>query len=412
MVRTTLRNGRGRDGRLVDLVLEDGRIRTIRPAASGRLAVTETDLGGRLVLPLFVNGHAHFDKTFVGAPWQPHLPGGSLVERIESEKRQRAGLEATSFDRQLLLAQRMIEFGTGAVRAHVDVDEDLGLTGVEDALRLRAILTGLLDVQIAAFPQSGIVRGGPAVAKLLDEALAQGVDVIGGLDPLSLDEDLDGHLDVVFGLADRHAVRVDVHLHTTGAPAAAELRAIAERTTALGLAGRVAISHGYGLGTLEGRDRDAVPELLAEAGVAVMTNGPAGPMPAVRALVDLGVELFAGTDNVRDAWWPFGTGDPLATARDVAYQSNFRVDEDLELALELVGGRAATALGLGERELYEGGPADLVVLDAASAAEALASPPAGRDVMRAGSWLSTRRVETWSRLPDAPDLGDLAQAGA
>jgi cytosine deaminase len=401
-LRTTLRNGRGRDGRLVDLVIEDGRIRTIRPASPGRIAVTETDLGGRLVLPLFVNGHAHFDKTFLGAPWQPHLPGRSVAERIASEKRQRAGLEATSFDRQLLLAQRMIEFGTGAVRAHVDVDEDLGLTGVEDALRLRAILTGLLDVQIAAFPQSGIVRGGPVVAKLLDEALALGVDVIGGLDPASLDEDLDGHLDVVFGLADRHAVRVDVHLHTTGELAAVELRAIAERTRALGLAGRVAVSHGYGLGTLEGRDRDAVPELLAAAGVAVMTNGPAGPMPAVRALVDLGVELFAGTDNVRDAWWPFGTGDPLATARDV----------DLELALELVGGRAATALGLGERELYEGGPADLVVLDAASAAEALASPPAGRDVMRAGSWLSTRRVETWSRLPDAPDLGDPAPAGA
>lgn len=361
MSTTTLRNGRGRDGRLVDLVIEGDRVRTIRPASAARIAGGETELGGRLVLPLFVDGQVSHDRL------QQH-------------------------------AQRMIEHGTGAVRAHVDVDTDLALTRIDDALRMREILTGLLDVQVVAFPRNGITRWGEQVAKLLDEALAQGAEVVGGLDPATVDEDVDGHLDMVFGLADRHGARVDLHLHTTGPVAAVELRAIAERTRALSLGGRVAVSHAHGLGTLEGRDRDAVPALLAEAGVAVMTNGPAGPMPPVRALADLGVDVFAGTDDVRDAGWPFGTGDPLATARDVAYQSDFRVDADLELALELVGGRAATAVGLGERELYEGGPADLVVLEAASAAEALASPPAGRDVMRAGSWLSTRRVETWSRL--------------
>jgi cytosine deaminase len=357
---TTLRNGRGRDGRLVDLVIEGDRVRTIRPASAARIAGGETDLGGRLVLPLFVDGQVSHDRL------QQH-------------------------------AQRMIEYGAGAVRAHVAVDTDLALRRIDDALRMREMLTGLLDVQVAAFPHNGITRWGEQVAKLLDEALTQGAEVVGGLDPATVDEDVDGHLDVVFGLADRHGARVDIHLHTTGPVAAVELRAIAERTRALSLGGRVVVSHAHGLGTLEGRDRDAVPALLAEAGVAVLTNGPAGPTPPVRRLVDLGVDVLAGTDNVRDAG-PFGTGDPLAAARDVAYQSNFRVDADLELALELVGGRAATAVGLGERELNEGGPADLVVLEAASAAEALANPPAGRDVMRAGSWLSTRRVETWSRL--------------
>lgn len=360
MSTTTLRNGRGRDGRLVDLVIEGDRVRTIRPASATRIAGGETDLGARLVLPLFVDG------------------------QVSHERLQRH-------------AQRMIEYGAGAVRVHVDVDTDLGLAGIDDALRLREILTGLLDVQVAAFPRQGITRWGEQVAKLLDEALLQGAEVVGGLDPATVDEDVEGHLDVVFGLAEQHGARVDLHLHATGSVAAVELRAIAERTRALSLGGRVVISHAHGLGALEGRDRDAVPALLAEAGVAVMTNGPAGPMPPVRALVDLGVDVLAGTDDVRDTG-PFGTGDPLAAARDVARRSNFRVDADLELALELVGGRAATALGLGERELYEGGPADLVVLEAASAAEALASPPAGRDVMRAGSWLSTRRVETWSRL--------------
>ncbi|GAA4357833.1 amidohydrolase family protein [Microbacterium rhizosphaerae] len=389
-----LRNGRSREGAMVDIAISAGRIDSITPAA-GCLGDGDEDLGGRAVLPLLVNGHAHLDKTFLGGPWQPHAAGSTVRERIEVEKRQRRLLDETALERAMLLAQRMVEFGTGTLRAHVDVDAEIGLSGVERMLAVQEAFRGLLDVQIVAFPQSGI-RGQAGVADLLEEALRLGVTGVGGLDPISLDGDLDGHLDIVFDVARRYGADVDIHLHGVGAAAEAEYRAVAHRAGRL--AGRVTMSHAFGLGTLSDDVRRAILDLLAENQVAVMTNGPAGPMPPVRELVDHGVPVFVGTDNIRDAWWPFGTGDVLETARNVAFQSSFYRDEDLRLALELVTDRAASALGLTRYGLAPGAPADLLVVNAANAAEAVAAPPVARDVMRGGTWVARTRVQVESSV--------------
>ncbi|GMA24109.1 hypothetical protein GCM10025864_18680 [Luteimicrobium album] len=176
------------------------------------------------------------------------------------------------------LADQLVRAGTGAVRTHVDVDLQVGLTQLEQVLVLREALADQLRIETVAFPQSGILAS-PGVAGLLDEALRLGADVVGGLDPAGFDGDAEAHLDVVFGLASRHGTPVDIHLHDLGARAARQLGMIADRTVALGMAGRVVVSHAYGLGTLTATELGAVGERLATAGVAVMTNGPAGPMP-------------------------------------------------------------------------------------------------------------------------------------
>ena len=113
-----------------------------------------------------------------------------------------------------------------------------------------------MDIQIVAFPQNGILRD-PGTAELLDEALAAGADLIGGLDPAGIDGDVKGHLDVVFGLAERHGVGVDIHLHDAGALGCFELRDIAARTIATGLQGRVAVSHAFALGSDDTADVEA-----------------------------------------------------------------------------------------------------------------------------------------------------------
>jgi len=83
----------------------------------------------------------------------------------------------------------------------------------------------------------------PGTAILLDDAISLGCDVVGGLDPATFDSDLDGHLDVVFGVAERQGVPIDIHLHDHGTLGAYEIEQIAARTCASGLQGRVAISH-------------------------------------------------------------------------------------------------------------------------------------------------------------------------
>jgi cytosine/adenosine deaminase-related metal-dependent hydrolase len=223
------------------------------------------------------------------------------------------------------------------------------------------------------------------VAELLDEALRLGVDVIGGLDPAGIDGDIEAHLNVVFALAERHGRRIDIHLHDAGTLGAFELRRIAARTRALGLQGRVAVSHAFALGMLNDAELHATAQALAQAGVAIMTSGPgADAMPPLRALLQEGVEIFGGSDNIRDAWSPFGSGDLLQRAGHIGYRGDFRSDADLRQAFQFVTSNSRRVMGLPPVSLQVGSTADLVALHASDVPEAVVSAPADRWVFRAG----------------------------
>lgn len=423
----TFRNARLADGRLVDVSVDGGVIVAVAPAAgagpadaavldvqlwadgaAGEASATHTgeisvDVRGMLLLPALVNGHAHLDKTFVGSSWQPHRVGEGVPARVRAERAIRSTLTASVAERARALADDMVRFGTRAVRSHVDIDSELGLSSLEALLDLRSALAGRLELQIVAFPQSGILVA-PGVEDLLDAALRAGADVVGGLDPAGFDGDADRHLDIVFGLADRHGVGVDIHLHDLGALAVAQFDAICRRTRALGLQGRVVVSHAYGLGTIPLEEARRIGRMVAECGVAVMTNGPAGPMPPVLAMRAEGAVVFSGSDNIRDAWWPYGDGDMFDVARTVAYQSNFRTDAELETAFDMVTVSAARALGIPGGGIAVGEPAHLVIVDSPTVAAAVARPPAWRAVVHAGELVTASRQVTTghSRLDRAP----------
>ena len=169
------------------------------------------------------------------------------------------------------------------------------------------------------------------------------------MDPAGIDNDIDGHLDAIFAIASRHGVGLDIHLHDGGALGAFELRQIAARARALGLEGRLAVSHAFCLGELDDADFGRTAEALAEAGVAIMTTGPGPvPMPPVKRLKTYGVRVFCGSDNIRDAWSPFGNGDMLERAGIVCDRQNFRSDADLEEAFALTTDAPAAVLGRSE----------------------------------------------------------------
>jgi cytosine deaminase len=290
-----------------------------------------------------------------------------------------------------------VAFGTGVVRSHVDIDTELGLSGLEALLRLKQSYADLIDIQIVAFPQSGILRD-PGVADLLDAALGAGADLIGGLDPAGIDGDIGGHLDVVFRLAQNHGAGVDIHLHDPGPLGAFELRDIAARARAAGLGGRVAVSHAYALGAIDDMDFGRTAAALAEAGVALMTNAPgAGVMLPVLRAAAAGVTVFAGSDNIRDAWWPYGNGDMLDRARIIGYRQGFYVNDDIAHAFAMTTSLASSVLFPGEnRSLAPGAPADLVLLPSPDIPTAVLDAPIARTVIKRGrivareGWLSPR----------------------
>lgn len=361
------------DGRRVDLVVGDGRIEELLSVGSASCP-EGVDLDGALVVPRLVDGHVHLDKTLAGAPWLPHKAGGSVRERIAIERSGREEVGVPVAARAEALLAQLAATGTGLVRSHVDIDPDVGLAHLEALLEVRARWAGAVDIEFVAFPQSGIVAA-PGVGGLLEEALRAGAEVVGGLDPIGFDRDLHGHLDVVFGLAERHGARVDIHLHDDGPTGLLELREIAARTRRADLGGRTVVSHAYCLGTASADEVQRVAEDLASAGVAIMTNGPVGCVPPVLQLRAAGVTVFCGSDNIRDAWWPFGNGDQLERATIVAYQSGWRTDEELATAYELIGCAAAAALGRPRHALEPGAPADLVVVAARGVPEAVAAHP-------------------------------------
>jgi cytosine deaminase len=361
----------------VDVAIEHGRIAAITPAA-GRPGL---DLGGALLLPSFVDGHVHLDKTLWGLPWRPNSGAPTVRERIEFERTHRRTLPPVS-ERGAALLRQMISRGTTALRTHTDIDDAYGLANFHATMELKQLFATQADIQVVAFPQSGILTR-PGVADLLAESLRQGADFVGGLDPASIDGDAKGHLDIVFNLAQRFDRGIDIHLHDRDAAGNAQLRDIAARTTAAGLQHRVTVSHAFSLGTPDQSDFAHTADALAAAGVHILTSSPsAGIVPPVHALRARGVVIHAGSDNIRDLWNALGTGDMLERALIIALKQGFRSDPDIETALALC--TDAEALGLPAHRLVVGAPADLVALDAETPGEAVALRPVRKLVMKGG----------------------------
>ena len=376
---------RSTEGGFVDLVIADGKIAALGAGAGTSVPrdVPRLDAEGALLCPPFVDGHIHLDKTLIGLPFIPHLPGDTIAARIAAEKRIRRETPGPIQERGGRLIEQIVAFGTTAVRSHVDIDTEIGLNGLEAVLSLKESHGRLIDIQTVAFPQSGVMRD-PGTAELLDAAIAAGADLVGGLDPAGIDEDIEGHLDAIFGVACKHGVGLDVHLHDGGALGAFELRQIASRTRGLGLDGKVAVSHAFCLGDIDDADFGRTAEALARADIAIMTNAP-GPvsMPPVKRLKAMGVRVFCGSDNIRDAWSPFGNGDMLERAGIVCDRQNFRSDADLAEAFALVTEAPAAVLGR-LSALAVGARANFSLLPVHSIAEAVASRPLARTVFRDG----------------------------
>lgn len=385
-------NAVGADGNPLNLTVRDGRLVSLgsaRPETGGAEVV---DLQGHLVLPGFVDGHIHLDKSFVGDRWRPHRVATTLRERLADEKAALASAAPIAARADALIRQAA-SFGTMAMRSHVDVDATTGLTHLHAVMEAREKWRGIVDIELVAFPQAGVVSC-PGTAEVLDAAAREGVDVVGGIDPTTLDGDAEGQLDILFGIAQKRGVKIDIHLHEPGKQGIEQLHRIAARTHAAGLQGRVAVSHAYALGDVGPDEVARIANALAAAGVSIMTNAPGDrAFPPILQLRAAGVRVFSGNDNIQDAWWPYGNGDMLQRAMLLGYRSGFYTDEELRVALEMATDAGAAVLGKDDYGLKPGNEASFVILKAPNAAAAVAAAPAERVIVRRGQfWGETARM--------------------
>jgi cytosine/adenosine deaminase-related metal-dependent hydrolase len=375
-----LTNVRPMGGALGTILIRDGKIAEPGPAPG----VPVLDGGGRIALPALIEAHTHLDKSLLGHPWYRNDVGPRLIDKIENERAVRRSLPIDPQQQSARQAAQTAAFGATHIRTHVDVDTECGVAGIEGVMATRAALADVVGIDLVAFPQSGLLIR-PGTMALMEQALQMGAETVGGLDPCAIDRDPKGHLDAVFGLADRFGRGVDIHLHEPGEMGAFSLELIIERTRALGMAGRVMVSHAFCLGMPDPAVVDPLVAALAESGIAICTTAPASrPVPAVKKLMAAGVVVCAGSDGIRDTWGPYGNGDMLERAMFVGLRNNLRRDDELALALACCTSGAAKALGLSDYGLAPGCHADLLLVPAETVAEAVAQRPAGRMVLRRG----------------------------
>jgi len=367
-------------GRRQDIAIRDGRIERVGAGldATGHETLDVTD---RLVLPGFVESHIHPDKAFIADRTQGLRAGGPTPQTLVAELKKRFTVEDV-YQRARRVVELAVRHGCTTMRAHVEVDAFVELRGVEALRRLQADVAGALDLRLIAFAQEGIFHD--AVTKsLLIEALKAGLETLGGCP--YMDDDQRAHIDWFFETAQAFGVPLDFHADSADDPTLLTTDYIAEQTLARGMQGRVTLGHLCMLDVLEPAHRARVIDRVREAGIHVISL-PAtelhvkGRADATRTwrgvtriaeLREAGINVSISTNNIVNPFTPYGHPDLLRQALVTAMAAHLGNLDQLAWLPELITTNPARALGLSGYGLAPGCHADLVVLDARDAAQAI-----------------------------------------
>ena len=360
------------DSTRVDIGIDEGRIVQIGRIPSK--GIREIEANGRLVIPGFVDPHIHLDKILTADRynWTTRSQQGldpTLLANQASEPLKREFTEEDVYRRARTAVEMLAYHGTLYIRANVDVDQTIGLNGLKGVLRARDACRDLVDMQIVAFAQNGIYAEDGNL-ELLRTALESGAGVIGGLPEIDRD-DAHAHLDRIFELATEYEVDVEAHIDQSRVARPFNLPYFLEKVEQQGFQGRALAIHCFGLAFVPPDIARQTLEQARENAVSIAFTPYEYVAPRGKAPLGSGVNTAYCTDNIRDTWQPFDGGDQLQTGLFFARTSLMRSTEELNTVLEMATHRAAQAIGLKGYGIKEGHAADLVVLDASTASEAV-----------------------------------------
>jgi len=381
------------DGTRADVRVEGELITTVAPALDPQPGEATIDLAGHVLLPAAAEPHAHLDKALT-ADRVPN-PAGDLLGAIVAWRAHRPSLTLDDVAGRAERAVRMLAAnGVTAVRTHVDVAADIGTLAVEALVKARESVGHLVDIQIVALvspPVSG-PDGGPNRA-VLDAAMAAGADLVGGVP--HLEPDPGAAMIHVLEVAAAVGKDVDLHMDETLDAGVLHLSELAAMVQATGFPHRVTASHCCSLGMQPPAVQAEVAEAVAKAGIAVVTlpqtnlflqargwaTAPPRGLTALRALLDAGVTVAAGADNLQDPFNLVGRADPLETSALLVMAAHLTPTE----AFQAVSAASRHALGLAPVAVAAGSPAELMAVPrAATVREAMATAAERRVVIHRG----------------------------
>ncbi len=390
---------RGRD-EPVDIAIGGGQIREIGAALAGG-AERELDAAGGLVTESFANPHLHLDKVYTlerlgSAALEAYHGGtmGSAMTAIELAARVKEAYDEEwilpNVRRALRLAAR---YGNTHIRAFADVDTKAELVGVKALLRAREEFRGVVDLQVVAFPQDGVVRD-PGAAELVRQAMELGADVVGGIPWIEYTEaDERRHIEEMFAIAADHDADISMLVDDAGDPGLRTLEMLAVGAIANGRIGRCLAHHARAMALYPEPYFRKLAALLKRAGVGVVSDPQTGPLHArVKELLAAGALVALGQDDIADAYYPFGRNNMLEVGFLAVHMLWMTTLPEMDKIYDMITVDAARAMNVADFGLAVGNPAHLVVLEAGSVYEALWKHRQPRYVISHGRLVDAERL--------------------
>lgn len=405
-----LRNARLANGdaarAIVDIAVADGRIAAVGPGISGD--GENVDARGRLVSPGLVESHFHLDKTRILDRCAPPKDRRATDHMVRTSAVKRTFTVEDVYARARDTLEQCLLNGVAHMRTHVEVDPNVGLRGYEAIERLARDYAWAIDLQLCVFLQEGWT-GSPAGEANVVEALKRGARVVGGAP--RYDADGPGQIQRIFALAREFDVDVDIHLdggHTTHDMAIFLVCDLADR---IGWGGRVAIGHGSKYSCLPPAELKALGRRLADSGVAVtvlpatdlfttgrhMEHSVIRGVPDAHALIGQGANCSISTNNVMNPFTPYGDCSLVRIANLYANVVQRSTEEELSECFAMLTSRPARILRRKDYGIAVGNPADLVVWNAITPAEVIATVAQPVMGFKSGRRLFTREIPSLHR---------------
>lgn len=357
-----------------DVYIKDGLVEKVeKDIESIDLDTQIIDLENKIVINGFVDGHMHLDKALIGE--KVINKSGTLYEAIEIMSKYKHSMTKEDVkERSRKILDLSFRNGTRFLRTHIDVDDKIQLKSVEALLELKEEYKELMDIQIVAFPQDGIIKNSRSYF-YLEEALKMGADIVGGIP--AIEEDPIKHMNMIFDLAMKYDVDIDMHIDETDDADSLIINDLASLTIANRYIGRVTAGHCCSLSANEEEIILPIVELVKKAKINIISlpstnlylqgrgdkiNIRRGIAP-VKYLLDYDIPVAIGSDNIRDPFNPFGNGNLLEEILIAAHGCHMGGEKDLNKLFDMVSIIPGEALKF-DYNIKEGNKANFIVIDA------------------------------------------------
>ncbi len=392
---------------LVDIAIHGEKI--VRIGEKIKKAERIIDAEGRLTVPTFIDPHLHLDKASTFCDELANAKTISEARSMVREIKERYTVKDVK-DRAGRVIQWAVSKGTTKMRIQADVDTIGGLTSLKGLMEAKKKYSDLVDIQIVAFPQEGIFQDQGA-EELIRKAMELGADVVGGLPEMEMtDDDSKRHIDIVFEIAKEHGSDIDMHIDIP--PSSRMLEYYAAKAIREGYHGRVTSIHLISLAYHDDYYVAKMMNLLKQAEMNVITcpiimmftgsldrNSKGCGITRVKELIDAGVNVAYGSDDILNPYNPFGDADPLKIGYLLAYAAQLNTSKEIQILFDMPTFNSAKILNIEDYGIDTGKTANLNIIDTSTEQEAFRTQPERLYVINRGTIIAeSGKIKTCEKL--------------